>query len=186
MQPPTAAPPPHPRGNATTPPGCPRDVVVTPPPRRHDEIMNEIGGWWDTKEARNIFAPTSPVGGTDIIVSLRIDLLDSVLTSKNVEKVVNKATECKLDDKHAVEIVYKCLYLRQAYQIALEKIATPQTTWKDCCREAIEKLANVGIKSITGWRTIQDYNLTFRMKQCFPHPSIRVELGRKYTPMLLD
>ena len=148
--------------------------------------MNEIGGWWDTKEARNIFAPTSPVGGTDIIVSLRIDLLDSVLTSKNVEKVVNKATECKLDDKHAVEIVYKCLYLRQAYQIALEKIATPQTTWEDCCREAIEKLANVGIKSITGWRTIQDYNLTFRMKQCFPHPSIRVELGRKYTPMLLD
>ena len=84
--------------------------------------------------------------------------------------------ECKLDDKHAVEIVYKCLYLRQAYQIALEKIATPQTTWEDCCREAIKKLANVGIRRITSGRTIQDWNLTFRINEIFPHPSIRVEL----------
>ena len=84
-QPPTVEPPPHPRGNGTTPPGCPRNIM-TPPPRRHDELVSDIGGWWGTTEAKNLFAPTFPVGGTDIIVSLWIDLLDSVLTSKKCRK----------------------------------------------------------------------------------------------------
>ena len=112
VQPPIAAPPSHPRGNTATPLGRPRNVI-TPPPRRHDEIVDEIVGWWDTTEARNIFAPTSPVGGTEIVVMLRIELLDSPINNpRKLEKVVNKATECKLEDKYAVEIVYKCLYLR--------------------------------------------------------------------------
>ena len=112
--------------------------------------MNEIRGWWDTTEARNIFAPTSPVSGTDTVVMLRVDLLDSVINNpRKSEKVVNKTTECKLDDNDAAEIIYKYLYLRQAYQNALDKITIPQITWGDCYREAVEKLAGVGITNLT-------------------------------------
>ena len=81
---------------------------------------------------------------------------------------MSKAIECKLDDKDVAEIIQKCLYLRQTHQIALDKIATPQTIWGNCCREAVEKLAGVGISSITSGRTIHYCSLTFRINELFP------------------
>ena len=74
-------------------PGRPRIVTaVTPPPRSNDELAKEIGGFWESTKARNLFAPGSPLDvGTEVILSSHIDLLEDIMNdprslSENVEK----------------------------------------------------------------------------------------------------
>ena len=81
-QPPTAAPPPHPRGN---------EIIEYPP--HNEEIANRVESWWDTRPCKNLFSPTSPKGGTDIIISSMIDLLHN--GTKDPKKLIEN-TESEL------------------------------------------------------------------------------------------
>jgi hypothetical protein len=56
-------------------------------------------------------------------------------------------------------------YLTQAYRIALDSM--PYKSWHDCCQEAINALAAVGIRYIKNSRVLQLWNDEFCQRKRF-------------------
>ena len=177
VQPPTAAPHPHPRGN---------EIVELPP--LNEEIANRVGGYWDSTIAKNLFAPNSPcTRDLDVHLSLLIDLLELLINEpKRRNAHVNRATEeeCQLNANESHVILMKCMYLRESYLFALQKMN--DETWEDCCRNAINKMTERGFTFVNSYMLVQNWNIQFRDRYFFPHPNLRVELRCEYSPRLLD
>ena len=76
------------------------------------------------------------------------------------------------------------MYLREAYLFALQNMN--DDTWEDCCRHAINKMTKRGFSFVNNYRSVGNWNIQFRERYFFPHPNIRVELQREYSPRLLD
>ena len=165
-QPPTAAPPPHPRGN---------EIIEYPP--HNEEIANRVESWWDTRPCKNLFSPTSPKGGTDIIISSMIDLLHN--GTKDPKKLIEN-TESELTYYQGKSIEIKATYLRMAYVFALEHM--PLKTWGWCCERAIKMLETVGRDDVTCSQTLTKWNREFRKNRTFRSPITK----KKYSPSLLD
>ena len=128
------------------------------------EIANNIGDWWYSTEARVHFAPSSSGDeGADVIISSFIELLEDLLNNQSkIANHVNRATEkgCELSLNYTGIILHKISSLRQAYLFALKHMN--EKTWQECCEMSIKTMQNVGIKSVSNFRTIQNYNISYR------------------------
>jgi hypothetical protein len=72
------------------------------------------------------------------------------------------------------KLVQKCLYLRRAYQAALQYMDTG-TSWSICCQMAIDEIANLEITTYSGFQTIQVFNQHFRKIELLPNPRASVK-----------
>ena len=57
------------------------------------------------------------------------------------------------------------MYLRKAYEIVLEKINT--CNWNECCKQALVELKDAAVTYIICPRTLQRWNVEFRMQKRF-------------------
>jgi hypothetical protein len=81
--------------------------------------------------------------------------------------IINKAnTGTKIAP---MEMVYRYLYLRKSYMIALDEM--PQTNWFDCCQEAIDCISEVGISFLSSPKTVQKLNRVFRQNETLEPPT---------------
>ena len=104
-----------------------RTLVASPPlPRRNEDIIAaKIGGYWESTEARNLFAPSSPPGGMDIILSLRIGILKGIINNPMTMKnfVSNMKEDCELRTEEIIYYSQKSTYLYYAYELALQYLS---------------------------------------------------------------
>ena len=131
-------------------------------PPHNEEISNRIGGYWDSTKTRDIFAPSSPEGEKNIILSMLADDLLGCINNHRIEEFIEKdEKESELNSAETISINTKCIYLYNAYVMALENMPTTRT-WEQCCRDAIEKLHGVGITTITSEQTLTLWHRQFR------------------------
>ena len=182
---------PIPTATVITPPGDPRSVrllhiMAYPPlPRRNEAIASRIGGYWESSETRLLFSPSSPDGGFDIIVSLRIGILKSMINSlpKKIKQYVqNYNEESKLTTDEIVYISQQATYLYYAYKIALEHLSKTERkkTWRQFCDEAI--ISTGPLEKIINGKTIMTWHKQFRQHEKFLHPYRR----EVYSPVHLE
>ena len=103
------------------------DIGTTAPqplPRRNDEAITKIGGYWESTDARNQFAPSSPAGGMDIILSLRMNTLkDCINKPKLVKEIVHETNDkSELTIEETINYMHKATYLYYAYECALKHL----------------------------------------------------------------
>ena len=110
-----------------------------PLPRRSDEIIAKIGGYWESTEARNLFAPSSPSGGMDIILSLRIGVLKGIINNPMCINnfVSNMKEDCELKTEEVIYYSQKATYLYYAYELALHHLPERNKTWAQCYEEIV-------------------------------------------------
>ena len=127
--------------------------------------------FFDSPEAKKLFHPRSKEESVLKCLQRReralfeatmddIVLLHLIKDSNVIEEITVSAREI---------IRYKCLYLRKAYEIAVQKMNT--ITWGECCSQAVNELCNIGISFITYGRTIQRWNVEFCNKETFLEPN---------------
>ena len=135
-------------------------------------MPKKIGGYWEDKKTRNLFAPNGPIEETDVALSLHISLLDDLMNHPQQMNIhVNKADECGLGTMDMAILQKKCLYLRQAYQYALELLPGPGVTWKDCCQKSIDFLNEIGVSTIKYHETLITFHFATKnnfLTQIFP------------------
>ena len=81
----------------------------------------------------------------------------------------------------------KCLYLRTAYIIALDKLGRGTNTWVNtCCQEAVDVLAHLGFDTTSDRKRISYWNIDFCKENCFLHPNPYIANGIKPTPPFFE
>ena len=113
------------------------EIIEFPP--LNEDIAKNIGDWWDSPEARKLYAPTS-LGDVKIELNILIDLLEEFIHNPR------RMEGGEIDDSKATKIIHKSIILRLAYVLALEH--RPAKTWEWCCKEAIKKAESMGIRTI--------------------------------------
>ena len=83
------------------------------------------------------------------------------------ELVNNVEIESELSYEVGHTIERRVTYLRQAYVLALEHIHDTPITWRWYFEQAIVKLGTVGIKNISCYQSITDWNRKFRRNKRF-------------------
>ena len=132
-------------------PCCVRLPSIAPRPssRRNEDILAKIGGYWESANAKALFAPSSPDNvGTGVVLSSRVALLKDLLNDpEEIVNYVNKATEegCELSVKDTGIVLHKITYLLQAYKFAL--LYMNGKTWEQCCEMAIKAMENVDVEN---------------------------------------
>ena len=86
-----------------------------------------------------------------------------------------------MNSAETISINTKCIYLYNAYVMALENMPTTRT-WGQCCGDAIEKLHGVGITTTTSEQTLTLWHREFRRSRKFAHPHSK----KNYSPLLLE
>ena len=82
--------------------------------------------------------------------------------SKKEEKAIQLINVINRLDSYIEE---KARYLAHAYRIAIEEMSFK--TWNECCREAINQLANVHIFYIKNEKVLQRWNVEFCQRKRF-------------------
>ncbi|KAI2493715.1 hypothetical protein MHU86_20819 [Fragilaria crotonensis] len=82
------------------------------------------------------------------------------------------------------EIRQRSLFLILAYQLALQHMN--KWTWHECCRDACKTLNGLGLNQATFYKTVAQWNMGFRELECFPHPNLYVQCGKRPLPRLLE
>jgi len=104
-----------------------------------------------------------------------ITILQSMIQNPDttLKEHVEHATspQGQFSSKQFLLIYQKCLYLSTLYKICLEHM--PNYNFGKCLNLAIEKLAFVGITSITAKSTLGKLHQKFRLDQSFRHPNKR-------------
>jgi hypothetical protein len=79
----------------------------------------------------------------------RLKILSDVLQScEGYKHVVDHREESPLSPEQIFYLRNKCLYLRTAYSIALDKLGKDGKKWLDtCCQEAIDLLEGLGFNT---------------------------------------
>jgi hypothetical protein len=89
-----------------------------------------------------------------------------------------------LHGNQVFQIRNKCVFLIQAYQIALEKMGINNTRWKkDCCQEAVRQLNDIGFNTTINPNTVMNWNIDFRKEEKFHHPNFYVANNIKPKPV---
>jgi hypothetical protein len=112
--------------------------------------------YWDSSEAIKLFNPMPGVSVKQCLCD-RDKLLQDVIEDANkletiIEDWVADNNATLLTAKQERRIVTQCLYLRKAYEIAVQRMNA--WTWKECCAEAIKSLHDCGINYVSNERTI--------------------------------
>jgi hypothetical protein len=148
--------------------------------------VNSRSIYWESSEAAKLFGFDH---GDDVYVGLqnRIKLLSGAIsTCHGYRDIVDGGGE-NLSLQQVFDLRVRAVYLRCSYAVAIELLGEVTQKWTEgCCKVAIERLADVGIRTITFPRTIANYNVIFRTRQKFPHPDPLVANGIKQKPLLFE
>ena len=138
------------------------------PPTQMAEEWRELD-YWDSGEAIKLFNPTL---GKSVKHRDRDKLLQNIIKDADkVETIIedwNNDGTTKLTSKQERRLVTQCLYLRKAYEIAVQCMNA--WTWKECCAEAIKSLRDCGINYVGNEETIRRWHIYFRKHETFPNP----------------
>jgi hypothetical protein len=145
---------------------------IAPPGIEETGEESEVNTW-EHGRTRILFGITN--GNVRIFLQERIDRLENVINRKGLSIDAILTTPYKgapqLPVRAALDINLKAMYLHLAYKTAIDEYeVTRGTTFRKCCQHAIDELASVGIKHVTGWRTIMRWNQEFRVQGRFIHP----------------
>jgi hypothetical protein len=105
--------------------------------------------YWDSGEAIKLF---NPILGKSVKQCLcdRVVLLQNIIEDADkVETIIedwNDDSATQLTAKQERRIVTRCLYLRKAYEIAVQFMNL--WTWKECCAVAIKSLRDCGMNYV--------------------------------------
>ena len=106
--------------------------------------------FWESPEAAKLFGFNYNIG-EDVPMGLRerLKILSDVLQScEGYKHVVDHREESPLSPEQIFYLRNKCLYLRTAYSIALDKLGKDGNKWLDtCCQEAIDLLEGLGFNT---------------------------------------
>ena len=96
-------------------------------------------------------------------LTVRVKIFTEVLKSADgYKRVVSHSEENLLPSEQIFHIRNKCLYLRTAYTIALNKLGWDSNNWVAiCCQEALDLLASLGFD------TTVDAKENILLKYCF-------------------
>jgi len=141
-----------------------------------------ISIYWSSSEAAKLFG--FPVG-TDVYHSLqdRIDSLEEATLSVNGYKQLllnnnknnNNEEQQPMTEKQIFKFRHQCLFLRTAYQVAIEKMGIIHNNFKKACCEAMTKLNSLGFDTAMSANTIMEWNKDFRTNNGkFSHPNNKI------------
>jgi hypothetical protein len=140
-----------------------------------------ISIYWSSSEAAKLFG--FPVG-TDVYHSLqdRIDSLEEATLSVNGYKQLllsnnnnNNEEQQPMTEFQIFKFRHQCLFLRTAYQVAIEKMGIIHNNFKMACCEAMTKLNSLGFDTATSANTIMEWNKDFRTNNGkFSHPNNKI------------
>ncbi len=109
------------------------------------------------------------------------------MRSSDAYKRVVSHSEENLLPEHFFHIRNKCLFLRTAYTIALNKLGRDSNNWvATCCQEALDLLAGLGFDTTVDAKRISYWNIDFSKDNCFPHPNSNVANGIKPKPPFFE
>ena len=86
----------------------------------------------------------------------------------------------ELSSSQRQQIRFDCLYLRKAYEVAVQNMN--QITWKDCIIIAIDEMKDGGFNHIKKEKDIRRINQQFRRANLFSAPFVH----NKRDPMLFS
>ena len=143
----------------------------------------DLSIYWESPEAAKLFGFDYKDGeGDDVFdgLTVRVKILTKVLRSADGYKLVVSHSEENLLPEQMFHIRNKCLYLRTAYTIALNKLGRDSNKWvATCCQEALDLLASLGFDTTVDAKRISYWNIEFCKDNCFPHPNSYVANGIK-------
>jgi hypothetical protein len=132
------------------------------------KLREEIGDYWDSKDARNVFNPKE---GEAVVAALdrRIGLLIQMQNDEELFlKHTNRAKDNPPTPQQYLTGVRKLFYLQKAYEYALE--CMPESTWEDCCTRAISVARWANIELTKSHRTVQAWHKYFSKNDMMMHP----------------
>jgi hypothetical protein len=140
------------------------------PPQMEEEWIK--CDYWDSGEAILLFNPPPGKSVKQCLCDRDKLLQDVIEDADKVETIIEDwltGNSAKLlTTKQERRIVTQCLYLRKAYEIAVQRMNA--WTWKECCVEAIKLLRDCGISYVRHERTIQRWHMFFRQNETLPNP----------------
>jgi hypothetical protein len=164
--------------------------VITPCRDQPDAGLDDLPIYWESPEAAKLFGFDYKNGdGDDVFNGLtaRVNILTEVLRSSDGYKRVVSHSEENLLPEQIFHIRNKCLYLRTAYTIALNKLGRDSNNWvATCCQEALDLLAGLGFDTTVDAKRISYWNIDFRKDNRFPHPNLYVANGIKPKPPFFE
>jgi len=161
---------------------------VPPPP------LPSYSYWPDSPEAHWLFLPKRRNNCDNMTcvetpretVERRIELLSKVQEREDCWKTIvqghdpdNICTKVEI-----FEIRQRAAFLCCAYRLALHNMN--KWTWHQCCTEACNTMNALGFKQASCSKTIANWNIVFRKLECFPHPNLFVQCGKRPLPRLLE
>jgi hypothetical protein len=138
------------------------------PPRMTEEWRKL--DYWDSGEAILLFNPTPGKSVKQCLCDRDRLLQDVIQDASKVESIIEngETDETPLNARQQQRIVSQCLYLRKAYEIAIQCMNA--WTWKECCAEAIKSIRDLGISYVCDERTIRRWHIFFRKNETFSNP----------------
>ncbi|KAI2493985.1 hypothetical protein MHU86_20559 [Fragilaria crotonensis] len=143
-------------------------------PRAAFAFSIENHDWWDSGDARRLFAPVSPTStlryDTDCrvkdIVLERIELLESVnRAARNWNLIIDKSTGSSKSHYYSEADVFSLRYRSMYLAIALKQFVlnvtgdiSTQWTWKRCLQYAIEEMNDVGVEFYSSFATLSRWH----------------------------
>jgi hypothetical protein len=148
-----------------------------------------IPSYWDSPEAAKLFGFSYQNGdnvynGVQDIVTL---LSRAQQMHDGYKGLVANIDRAPLTPIQIFRLKNQCLYLRTAYQIALNKLGRSNNTWiETCCGGAVRKLSSLGFNLTVDKLRLGMWNTLFRRDHHFPHPNSYVANGMKPKPRIFE
>jgi hypothetical protein len=133
-------------------------------------ILEETA-WWDSTEARRLFASREDDVSTHVlkVIEKRLTLLRSTETGYK-SLVEGHDPHDLLSEEDIFVLRLKAQYLHTALDFASKEWMPGSVTWADCCEKAIAHMAMTGIKYCTRAQTLMDWHKHLQMNNTLLEP----------------
>ena len=152
------------------------------------QLAFSVSIYWESREAANLFGFNYDEE-EDVYQGLkdRIHMLGIVVKKPNGYKNAVEKSDEFMSDYSIFTIRNKCIFLRAAYEIAIQDMGKDNNTWIcHCCKVAVKQVNLIGIDTTINANTLSHWNIQFRKTGQFPHPNPYVANGLKPKPMLFE
>ncbi len=163
-------------------------VIITPCRDQPDAGVDLPPIYWESPEAAKLFG-FDYKKGDDVFdgLKVRVKILTEVLRSPDAYKHIVSHSKDNLLPEQIFHIRNKCLFLRPAYAIALNKLGRDSNNWvATCCQEAVDVLAGLGFDTTVEAKRISYQNIDSCKDNCFPHPNSYVANGIQPKPPFFE
>ena len=134
--------------------------------------------YWDSTEAKILFRPKENETVLNCLRRREEILLQACLSDEIMLELTSGSSPIdELSSKQKEHLRYQCLYLRKAYEIAIQFMSAK--TWTECIIMAISELADIGIQFIKNEKTVRQWHTIFKNNECFNIAYVRQETEPK-------